>query len=528
MSKIMFGLFNNRSQKVSAANPVARFAPILIVAGIFVLAVLALTFLIAKTQVLVVVALIVAVFLLVALFYWPEPGTLIVIFAIYTNLAVIAYKFHGLPQILAASISLLLCVPLAVYWFIRREKFVIDYPWLMMICFLGALFASLMVARNLDLALEWIYTFMLEGIGLYIIIINVVRKISTLRAVVWTLLLAGAFLGSITAMQELSKSYRNNYGGFAQRNIARWDGGAPSQKPDKVRLANRSGGPIGDPNRFAQILIVLLPLGLFRIIDEKKGSAKFWALLCTGLILVGTLLTYSRGGFITITLLVTLVTILRYIKFSYVAIAVAGMLTVVAVSSPNYFLRMSSIFNVQALFSNDASVSADGATRGRVTEMLAALNCYLDHPIVGVGPGQYSKFYSIDYMADPSIAFREILSTRRAHTLYFELMAETGTLGLASFMAIVVILLSRLWRLRKRFLKTNTEYANLATGFWLSIVAYLSTAVFLHFSYQRYFWILLALGGATIHVLEALSSDNSDCLESEAVPVEAMRLEKAV
>ncbi|MEK7727844.1 MAG: hypothetical protein AAB354_05480, partial [candidate division KSB1 bacterium] len=37
--------------------------------------------------------------------------------------------------------------------------------------------------------------------------------------------------------------------------------------------------------------------------------------------------------------------------------------------------------------------------------------------------------------------------------------------------------------------------------FGLSLVCYLGTALFLHLSYQRYYWFLLALAGAALQIL---------------------------
>ena len=40
----------------------------------------------------------------------------------------------------------------------------------------------------------------------------------------------------------------------------------------------------------------------------------------------------------------------------------------------------------------------------------------------------------------------------------------------------------------------------MATSFFLAIVAYLGSGVFLHLAYQRYLWSLLALAGAAASV----------------------------
>jgi len=46
-------------------------------------------------------------------------------------------------------------------------------------------------------------------------------------------------------------------------------------------------------------------------------------------------------------------------------------------------------------------------------------------------------------------------------------------------------------------------------AFYLCLVAYLISAIFAHLSYQRYFWLLMALCSATIHILGRVEQDTS-------------------
>ena len=133
--------------------------------------------------------------------------------------------------------------------------------------------------------------------------------------------------------------------------------------------------------------------------------------------------------------------------------------------------------------------------------MLAAWRVFCDHPIIGVGPGQFASVYSVQYMNDPDIALRRIARNRRAHTLYFELMAETGLVGFTLFMAIIAWTLVRLWQRRRAWRQRDPELANLALACWLGLLCYLGTGVFLQLSFQRYYWLQLALAGAVVHVL---------------------------
>jgi O-antigen ligase len=133
--------------------------------------------------------------------------------------------------------------------------------------------------------------------------------------------------------------------------------------------------------------------------------------------------------------------------------------------------------------------------------MLAAFHVFLDYPLLGVGPGHYSPYYSVEYMSNPEIAFRNITTTRRAHSLYFELAAETGVIGLAFFLGMVFHVLRALWGLRRRLMQTRSDLANLATGFFLGLLMYYTTALFLHLSFQRYYWLFFGVAAAAIQLL---------------------------
>jgi hypothetical protein len=80
--------------------------------------------------------------------------------------------------------------------------------------------------------------------------------------------------------------------------------------------------------------------------------------------------------------------------------------------------------------------------------------------------------------------------------------AETGIVGLICFLLIVFVTLRNLARNRKRCLQSSPEFANIATGFTLAIVSYLTAGIFLSLAYERYFWLMLALAVATSQIIE--------------------------
>lgn len=461
-----------------------------------------------------VLALLIVAGASVPLLLRPETATLAVIFALYLNVPAIAHRLHGVPLFAAASLPLLLTLPLAQQLILRRERPVIDRTFLLMLLFFAVLLTSaVLVARDKAIAVQRSSTFVTEGLALYWLMINLIRRWATLRRVIWTLLAAGALLGSLSLYQAITGSYDQHFGGLAQRNVI------PEVTDDQEELAppvalpreefrgeDRAAGPLddGSPNRYAQIMIVLIPLALALARSERSRSLRLYAAAAGAIILGGVLLSYSRGAFLMLVVLLFVLVLLKWIRPVRLLVALLALGILVRLVAPSYLDRMGSLTTAKDLISDAPAVEADGSIRGRATEMLAALQAFLDHPVLGVGPGQYAPLYSMEYQQmDPDLKFRDIWKPRRAHTLYFELAAETGIIGLSIFMAIVLLLLRELWRLRRHLYESRPELSHYATAFGLSIVAYLGTAVFLHFAYERYYWLLLGVAGAAVRLMRS-------------------------
>ena len=439
-----------------------------------------------------------------------EAATLLFIFVLYLNLPVVAVEFHGVPTLLAASAGLLLVLPLGDRLIRLREKIIIDHTFcLMLVWYFPALIASAIFAKDRDIALNEIGNFLVEGMVLYLLVINVIRTLPTLKRSIWVLLLAGGLLGGLSLYQEMTQSYENSYGGLAQRkselNIGEVDF-------DEYSGSRRAGGPTGSQNRYAQILIVLLPLALGLFYTESSWKAKFSAAVAGAFILGGIGLTFSRGAFVTLVGLLLIITLLRYVRPYQLIGAAVFVSLLICTFLPEYVGRMSSLAGVSGFLSTkDEDVRGlDGAMRGRFAENVAALRVFGEHPLFGVGPGQFPKFYSARYGNE--VGTKRLWTNRRGHNLYLEMAAETGIVGVAAFMTMVLATMYRLWQERQYWSQTRPEFSHLATAFLLSIIGYLGTAVFLHLSYQRYYWFLLALGGSAIQLFrsEFLQNESSE------------------
>jgi O-antigen ligase len=214
-------------------------------------------------------------------------------------------------------------------------------------------------------------------------------------------------------------------------------------------------------------------------------------MVITLIITAGVVLTFSRGAAVGFLLMVVVMTFMRLIKPHHLVIVIVAGILMLALL-PQYGTRFASLQSLSNFFSEDQNVD-DGILESRSTEMLAALQVFADHPLIGVGPGMF-KYYSAEYgeQINPGV----LEGTREAHSLYLGIAADHGLLGLVSFLGIIIITLYTLLRSRERLAKTRPDLLNLINAFILAVVTYLATGLFLHLSYARYLWLILALAGA--------------------------------
>jgi O-antigen ligase len=428
--------------------------------------------------------------LILILLKWPDLATLIIIFYIYTNLGGVAIRFYGISPLIAnALIPVLLAIPLVWYFVLRREKLIITpvfYLLLMLsiVYTMGAAFSS-----DITLSLPELGNFFTEGLFLYFLLTNIIRTPLMLKRVVWVLLISGALIGGLSLYQQLTHTFNNNYGGFAQVESSFGTGIENLQgEVGQPRLA----GSLGEKNRYGQNMLMLVPLGLFQLWIYRSTRARMLALILTGLIIVGGALSFSRGAAVGFVLMIIIMVILRYIKIYQLILLLLGA-SLILWAFPQYGSRLTSLNVIAQLVAPDsgpALAGADNSVVDRASLMLAALMVFKDHPVIGVGPGMV-RYYTEEYARQ--IGISSISGNFQAHDLYLGIAADAGLLGLICFLLILLIPLRDLARARKQWMTSHPDWSYLATGFFQVLVSYMVTGLFLHLSYPRFFYLMLAL-----------------------------------
>jgi O-antigen ligase len=186
------------------------------------------------------------------------------------------------------------------------------------------------------------------------------------------------------------------------------------------RLRGAIGGIFGNPNDLAMNMVVFLPfaiLWMFRDVPAwKRGIAGASALL----MLVTIVFTRSRAGTVGLIAMVGLLVINSIrVKPAIAAATLVAVLVAIPFAPSSYWDRMSSIFEKEK--------DATGSRQARIELMKEGLRVYLEHPIVGVGLGQFINF-------DPEDRQN---AWRVTHNALLQVATELGTLGLVPFLYLL-------------------------------------------------------------------------------------------
>jgi O-antigen ligase len=363
-------------------------------------------------------------------------------------------------------------------------------PLLLLLAFYAAIvFASSLLAVDSDLADDRVLS-QIKGLATLLILLSFVRTAASMKRVVWALVLAGAALGTISLYQVLTGTYDHDFLGFGQVKIAQTVGAV--REP-------RIAGPLPDPNFYAQVLVALVPLALYRLWDERDRAHKLAAAYALGVITLSAVFTYSRGGALVLALVFVVALVHRRVRLRYVAMVILALAPISLLAPPNFTARLATITQLAPVVEGFDDEKEDASFRQRRMLMAVAWEMFSDHPLTGVGAGNYTEHFD-EYARRHGTTVRsyeEFSDPHYPHSTYLEILAETGVVGLAAFLAVIAAAFAGLAGAYRAFRSAgSTEMADLVFSVALAITAYLTTSLLLQAHYIEYLWLLVALAGA--------------------------------
>jgi O-antigen ligase len=314
---------------------------------------------------------------------------------------------------------------------------------------------SMWAGGSVDTLLEY-----LKSVLVFWLIGATLLTLGRLRLMAWTLSLLSIPL-ALTAL--------SNYGGGIY---------------DDGRVVGYRSGLAENPNDLALTLNIVLPLTVALARTARSKAARLGLAGVALLTAAGVVVTFSRGGFLTLVLVVLLVALSLLRGRGPIAWAGAAALLVAAVPllPPGYGDRLATIVNVEA--------DPTGSAQDRKRDMVAAIQVMTGHPVMGVGLGQ-------DVLGLNEIRGETWMPV---HNVYLQYGADLGVPGLVLFVAV----LAAAYRGARRVEKPGhghadpdrQDLATLAGAVRIGLAAFALAAMFHPVAYHFYFYYLAGLAVA--------------------------------
>ncbi|MDQ7036647.1 MAG: O-antigen ligase family protein [Anaerolineae bacterium] len=386
----------------------------------------------------------------------PQIGMFVLVIFIYTNMSTVLSDKFGIPSLNKVLVILIFVSVIGTQVMMRRKPLLFRITEAAILLFLFVVTVSTFIGVGVNAESFGEIVDSLKDFLLIFIIVQLAAEEKAWKHAQYVLIAAAVFLSAMTWYQSLAGDYQQDFLGFA---TSRTDSVAEDTTIASIDF-NRVGGPVGDPNFYSQILLMVFPIALYRVLDKKSSKdEKLLALLATTVITGAIIFTYSRGALMALLLIIGLILLERKInvyKIGLVGLVVLGLAFPVLPSG--YKERMLTIVGLGGV----AEGQADGSAQGRLSESLVAIEMFFDNPILGIGYGQYSANY-LDYSIYLGMDGR--LQNREAHNLYLEAAAETGMVGLVALTFMFAIVFRETNKAKKRLVDLKRE--DLHHGLWL-------------------------------------------------------------
>ncbi len=435
--------------------------------------------------------LIPGVILLVGVFLFREVALPTFIFVIYTNLSANMITFYDAPSIAKPFVALLGLILFIRIVFLVEEVRGLILPIAMLSLYTLVAAVSLTYVADFDAGYDALVEYM--KIAIYsILVVAFLQRPSTLNNVVWVLLFAGILMGSISIYQYFTGTTSNVYWGFGQ-----------SYASDNAGTGYRVGGAVGDPNYYAMILAILVPLAVDRFVRSKSTLMKFFAIWALIVSVPAILYTYSRGGFLSLCVAGVIMAVQYKLRPVTILIGVTLFFVMSQFLPANYKDR---ILTLSYFLPQSSSQLEDDSIRGRTSANLAAWEMFKDYPLTGVGISNYATLYFA--YARPLGLDTTAADAEQPHNLYFQILAERGLIGFSVFIIIMFITFRNLYRSKKIFEdKQLFDLAGISSALIVSMIIYMFSSTFLHDTFIRYFWILMGIAWSIPNLAE--NEDNN-------------------
>ncbi|MBU0967495.1 MAG: O-antigen ligase family protein [Proteobacteria bacterium] len=235
--------------------------------------------------------------------------------------------------------------------------------------------------------------------------------------------------------------------------------------PDKQIWQIRGAGNFDNPNDLAYSVVLIVPFALGMMIKGPGLITRFISSGALAMTFYCIYLTKSRGG------LLALATCLAFWLLAWARRPVWKRAAIV----------FCTVGVIVAFVAQSEGYRDDRSSMGRVEAWSAGSKMLRDHPLLGVGKGQFREYYKRD-----------------SHNSYVRAGAETGLVGLYAFVGILFTLFHFLKR--PEYTSSTGEMRVYHSGFVGFFSSYAVGSIFSTRTYDIVFLVMAALLGASIRL----------------------------
>lgn len=444
----------------------------------------------------IVAAGVIGVLLTLLILQNPELGAYLLIISVFSSLSDILTDngFPGINRPLMALIGL----SILVNYILKTGKvpklpFITRTEWALLAYYSVIIFSSFQVIGNGSVytSLIDITKDILVGISIFVLLNTKERW----EKGAWILIITMTVLSTLGIIKMMSGTSRTFW------DLAQFSGFGQLDEAGNLRF----GGPIAEANIWGQVLTATLPFVIFRLIKDTNIVRKLFLIISAATILLAIVYTGSRGAFVALLVIAPFIVLETRIKLSSILIGIILVTTLLVILPSTYTQRFQTL---RIFFDQDDeySLSRDESVVGRRNAMLTGLAMFRANPFLGVGFGNYGINYW-QYARELGLETGSLYTNSdtdlpQAHSLYVEILSETGLLGMLSFATFIGFIFLGLFKARKKYeaLAIETDWTSWISALSISIFSFLITGLFLHGIFFRYIWMLIGMALAVISI----------------------------
>ena len=264
-----------------------------------------------------------------------------------------------------------------------------------------------------------------------------------------------------------------------------------------------------NPNDLGAMALLQLSMAVALLVSEKEGWIRWSALAGVIVLPMLILMTQSRGVFLGLVVFLAIAfagqrrRLRLFLTVAMIAL-VLGALLPAGVTD-----RIGTLRNATSTSTLDEVDGESGSARQRYEIWRVAFKMIRDHPIVGVGLGAYKvnhERYALDPQFNPTAQ-----GGRDTHSLYFNVLAETGYPGLALYLGMLIVVVIRSERTRRRCKGVLDAAARQLLLLEAGLAAFLTASIFGSLPYLPHFLLHLVL----LHALAILYQRDLDAVQGQ-------------